>query len=267
MIKLKNKEQIDQIKKNGVILREAVAKAIAASKSGVTTGELDQIIEDHILSCGAIPTFKGYGASGNRKGFPASSCQSVNDVLVHGIPTKALKIYDGDIISIDVGVTKGGMIADSCFSYGIGYIDPKYSKLIKAAHDITMYGVSICKPGLRIHDLARLIAEFAESLGPYKTMCDLYGHGVGASLHEDPKIPYVRTNLFKEFVPNPRLEEGMVITIEPVIVFSSCDQKYYEDADRWTLRTTDKSYSAQFEHAIAITSDGNEILTGEFPNV
>lgn len=267
MIILKNKEQVEQIKKNGKILRESVQKAILATKAGISTYELDKIIEDHILSSGATPTFKGYGQAKNRPGFPASSCQSINDVLVHGIPTKQLKVFDGDIISIDVGVTKGGCIADSCLSYGIGNVKPKYQELLKAAHDITMYGISICKSGLRIHDLARLVAEYAESIGSYKTMCDLYGHGTGINLHENPRIPYVRSNLFKEFIPNSKLEKDMVITIEPVVVFASCDQRYIEDSDRWTLRTLDKSWSAQFEHTILITdsSDGPEILTGDFP--
>jgi methionyl aminopeptidase len=239
-----------------------------ATKHGISTLELDKIIEDHILSSGATPTFKGYGKSGNRPGFPASSCQSINDVLVHGIPTSQLKMFKGDIISIDVGVTKGGCIADSCFSYGLGDVSPEAKALLKAAHDITMYGVSICKAGLRIHDLARLIAEYAESLGPYSTMCDLYGHGTGVDLHEDPRIPYTRSNLFKEFIPNHRLEKDMVITIEPVVVPSSCNQKYSEDLDRWTLRAVDKSWSAQFEHTILITDSqqGPEILTGDFPS-
>jgi methionyl aminopeptidase len=260
---IKTKDQIEQIKHNGKILRDAVNKAAALTKPGMTTADLDKIIEDHIIANGATPTFKGYGGNKHRKPFPATICISVNDVLVHGIPGP-LKIKDGDIVSIDIGVTKNGCVADSCFSYGVGNVKPEHQKLLKAAHDITMYGISIVKPGLRVHDLATQIAEYAESLGPYTVMPDLYGHGTGISLHEPPKIPFTRPIHFKEKIPNPKLEAGFVITIEPVVALSSCKHQYTEDSDGWTLRTLDRSWSAQFEHVVLVTDTGSEILTGEF---
>lgn len=264
MITLKTRQQLDQIILNGKILREAADKAASATYPGMTTLDLDKIIEDHILSCDATPTFKGYGGHRSRTAFPRASCISVNSVLVHGIPGP-LKIGDGDIISIDIGVSKNGMIADSCFSYGVGSVSEDNLRLLKAARDITMYGIEIAKPGIRIHDLAAKVAEYAESLG-YITMPDLYGHGLGTLLHEKPTIPFTRKNLFREPIPNPRLEEGMVITIEPVIALLSCNHKYTEDSDNWALRTSDGSWSAQFEHDIAITSTGSEILTQPFPS-
>lgn len=262
MIILKTKEQVEQIKHNGRILRDAVNLAASLTKPGMTTAELNKIVEDHIIANGAIPTFKGYGGTKHRKPFPSTICVSVNDVLVHGIPGP-LKIKDGDIISIDIGVTKNGCVADSCFSYGVGNVSSEHQKLLNAAHSITMYGVSLVKPGLRVHDLAIKVAEYAESLG-FITMPDLYGHGTGIVLHEAPKIPFTRPNLFKEKILNPKLEKDMVITIEPVIAFPSCKHQYVEDPDGWTLRTLDGSWSAQYEHELLITDSGSEILTHDF---
>jgi methionyl aminopeptidase len=265
MITLKTQQQIDQIKHNGLILRAAVDKAIAATKVGVTTEFLDNIIAQHIKSEGAIPTFKGYGNTPIRKGFPAASCQSLRDVLIHGVPSHEEIIYDGDIISIDVGVTKNGCIADSCISYGIGNVTDIHRQLLDAAQKITMFGISLCKPEVRIYELSSQIASYAESLG-FITMPDFYGHGVGTHLHEEPKIPFSHLNLFKERIPNPRLQEGMVITIEPVVAFPSCKYQYLENKNGWSIHTIDKSWSAQFEHTIRITKTGSEILTGNFPS-
>lgn len=263
MITLKTKSQVEQIKLNGQILRDAVDKAVEASRPGVSTAELDKIIEQHILSCGATPTFKGYGGAKDRPAFPKTSCISVNSVLVHGIPSQKEKLQDGDLVSIDIGVTKNNCIADSCYSYAVGKLKPEHQKLLEAAKEITMYGISICRPGLRIHDLSRMVAEKAESLG-FINMPGLFGHGTGGPiLHEKPTIPFDRPP-FKEPIPNPRLEKDMVITIEPVVAFLSSKGKYIEDPDYWTLRTIDGSWSAQFEHTILITDLGSEILTGTF---
>lgn len=262
MIILKTKAQVEQIKHNGKILRDAVNKAAEATVPGISTGELDEIIESFIRENGATPTFKGYGGSKFRKPFPSSSCISVNDILVHGIPGE-LKIKEGDLVSIDIGVTKNGCVADSCYSFLVGESKPQHQKLLSAAKEITMYGTSLIKPGIRIHELAISIAEKADSLG-FITMPDLYGHGTGVNLHEKPTIPFVRPILFKEPIQNPRLEKDMIITIEPVIAFPSCKHKYTEDPDNWTLRTIDGSWSAQFEHTILVTEIGFEILTGEF---
>lgn len=262
MIILKTKQQVEQIKHNGRILRDAVNKAASLTKPGMTTADLNKIVEDHIIENGATPTFKGYGGTKFRKPFPSTICISVNNVLVHGIPG-SLRIKDGDIVSIDIGVTKNGCVADSCFSYGVGNVLPEHKKLLAASRSITMYGISLVKPGLRVHDLAIQVAEYAESLG-FITMPDLYGHGTGSVLHEAPKIPFTRPNLFKEKISNPKLEKDMVITIEPVIAFPSCKHQYIEDSDGWTLRTLDGSWSAQFEHGILVTETGCEILTHDF---
>jgi methionyl aminopeptidase len=264
MIILKSQEQISQIRENGKILRAAVNEAVAFTKPGVTTLQLNDLIEKKIIESGAIPTFKGYGGNGYRPPFPNTICSSVNDVLVHGIPSNK-PIQDGDVISIDVGVSKNGVIADSCFSYGIGKLKPIHEQLLHKALQVTRFGISLVKPGVRIHELSQAVAEYAESIGVI-TMPELFGHGVGASLHEDPTIPFTHKHLFRTPIPNLRLEPNMVITIEPVVALPSTKYKFIEDGDMWTLRTIDKSYSAQFEHVILVTESGHEILTEEFPD-
>lgn len=261
MIVLKTQKQVDQIKHNGIILREAVNRAAALTHPGTTTAILNKIIEEYITQNQATPTFKGYGGTAFRKSFPSAACISVNDVLVHGIPGK-LKIQEGDLVSIDIGVTKEGCIADSCYSYIVGKPKPEHQELLEAAKEITMYGISLVQPDIRVHDLARAIAIKAEALG-FMTMPDLYGHGTGIQLHEKPSIPFTKPP-YKEPMPNPKLKKDMVITIEPVVCFQSNAGNYVEDKDGWTLRTLDGTWAAQFEHTLLLTEDGNEILTGEF---
>lgn len=261
MIILKTKEQIEQISHNGKILRDAVNLAQDKTRPGITTAEIDKTIEEHIRKNGATPTFLGYGANPHRRGFPAASCISINDVLVHGIPGK-LRIKEGDLVSIDIGVTKGGCVADSCYSYIVGKGNRSSERLLKAAKDITMYGISLVKAGVRIHDLAVAIDFKAKEYG-YITVAGLHGHGTGQNLHEKPTIPFTKPP-YLEVIPNIKLEENMVITIEPVVTMPSNDGKYIEDKDGWTLRTIDGSWSAQFEHTILVRSSGVEILTGTF---
>jgi len=189
MITLKTQKQINQIRENGTILREAVDKARKATQGGVTTAYLDSIIEKHIRKQRACPIFQGYGPVSNP--FPSSSCISVNEIAIHGIPD-GRKIKEGDLISIDVGVLKNGMIADQCITYGVGNISTKHKELMKAAKEITSYGVSLCKSGLRLHDLARGISAFVSS--NYKehiVIPGLFGHGCGVKLHEAPRVPFV----------------------------------------------------------------------------
>lgn len=264
MITLKSQQQISQIRENGRILRAAVNEAVVLTKPGITTLQLNNLIENKIIENGATPTFKGYGGSRYRPPFPNTICSSVNDVLVHGIPSNT-PIKDGDIISIDVGVSKNGVIADSCFSYGIGNVKPIHEQLLTKALQVTRFGISLVKPGVRIHELSQAIAEYAESLGVI-TMPELFGHGVGSSLHEEPTIPFTHKRFFRTSIPNLRLEPNMVITIEPVVAFPSTQYRFTEDSDKWTLRTIDQSYSAQFEHVVLVTESGREILTEEFPS-
>ena len=264
-ISFKTPEQAEVIRQNGLILRQALDAAIVISKPGISTQQLDRAIERVIIENGATPTFKNYGASPQRKGFPASSCISVNNVMVHGIPNN-YKLKYQDLVSIDIGVTKNGFIADSCFSYSIGKPIPKHQKLLDAAKQITMYGISLVRDGIHVLDLGEQVANKAHELG-FITMPDLFGHGVGSILHEKPTIPFVVKSKLQKGFPNPKLEEGMIITIEPVIAFPSTNQQYTEDRDQWTLYTKDGSYTAQFEHTVYVTKQGCNILTSTFPDL
>jgi methionyl aminopeptidase len=256
MIVLKTPLQISQIKENGLILRNTMNETILFSRAGASTKELDKFIENKIREAGATPTFKGY------RGFPAASCISVNDVYVHGIPSNKIKIKDGDVISIDIGVTKNGCIADSCYTYRVGNISPLHQKLMQVAHDATMLGIQTCKPGVRIHDIAKIVFEYVNSFEEFTVVEHLYGHGTGVNLHEAPTVTFCYP--VEKRIPNVRLIKDMVITIEPVIGFKSSQGKYLEDKDKWTLRSLDGSFGAQYEHTIAITEEGSEILTGSF---
>ena len=263
MITLKTPEQIEQIRHNGQILREATAKVIAVAKPGVSTYELDRIVEEYILSQQAQPTFKGYKRE-HHPAFKYASCISVNEVFVHGIPSKKVILKQGDIVSIDVGVTKNGAIADSCISFGIGELLPQHQKLLDVAKQTTLYGISLCKSGMSIHELAGKIFDFTASFDDYTIVPELYGHGTGTKLHEAPAICFTRDCL--SLIPNVILKPNMVITIEPVICFKSSRGMYYQRKDHWSLVSIDSSFSAQFEHTVAIKGDDQEpdILTGNF---
>jgi len=255
MIILKTASQVNQIIHNGQILRQAAAAALAAARPGCSTLQLDNIIEDVIRQNAATPTFKGY------KGFPAASCISVNEVLVHGIPSSK-KLKAGDVVSIDIGVTKNGCIADSCFTFSIADPDPLHRQLMRVAHDATMLGISLCKSGVRIHDIAKAVFEFVEKDGLFTVAEGFFGHGTGIQLHEAPSICF--TYPCPKQLPNPRLSTDMVITIEPVICFKSTQGKHITAKDGWTVSSVDGSYGAQFEHTILIQSDTAQILTGSF---
>lgn len=263
MISLKSSEQIKIIKQNGQILREAIDLVLEKASLGSSTFELDLIIANHLKARGATATFLGYGEVQNvREGFPKSSCQSLNEVLVHGIPNKTTKLKTGDLLSIDIGVSKDGWIADSCFSFGVGTLSKKHQDLLEAGLRITMEGIGFLRAGVRILEITDHIQKCANALN-HKIMPDLFGHGVGKNLHEPPSIPFAYP--IRHPIQNLRLEPGMVITIEPVVVPSSCNLTYKEEKDGWTLTTLDRSWSSQFEHTVVILSDGCEILTGEFP--
>jgi len=253
---IKNTKQIDQIEENGKILREIINGIVEYTEPGMTSIHLDKKIEDSLLKRGSLPTFKGY------RGFPGSACISINDVLVHGIPSEDCVIKDGDVVSIDIGVTKNNCIADSCYTYIVGSTRKQDLELVSMAHKATMYGISICKPDLRLHELAKAIFEFVDNDSDFTITRGLYGHGTGVILHEPPTISY--TYPVEKEISNMRLVEGMVITIEPVIGYKSSKGDFTQDSDGWTLRSIDGSYGAQFEHTIAITSTGNKILTGQF---
>ncbi|MCT4786046.1 type I methionyl aminopeptidase [Exiguobacterium aestuarii] len=215
-------------------------------KPGITTLELDQIAEDYIRSQGATPSFKGYN------GFTGSVCASVNEELVHGIPGKRV-LKDGDIISIDIGAYYNGYHGDSAWTYPVGTISEETQRLLDVTEESLYKGLEHAKAGGRLTDISHAIQAYVES-HDFSVVREYVGHGVGQDLHEEPQIPH-----YGPPGKGPRLKTGMTLAIEPMV---NAGQRYVRTlADNWTVVTVDGSMCAHFEHTIAITDDGYEILT------
>lgn len=247
MIQLKNSLQIEKMKQAGRITGEALLLAGEAVKEGVTTKHLDDIIRTYIEKCGAKPTFLGYG------GFPGSACISINDQVIHGIPSKNVVLKEGDIVKIDVGATYQGFIGDSANTFPVGKISEEASKLIQCTKESFYRGAEQVKIGNRIGDIGAAIQNYCEDLG-YGVIRKYTGHGVGRELHEDPSVPNYGTA-----GRGPRLVSGMTIAIEPMVSVGSYEVK--ELSDGWTVVTKDHSLSAHYEHTVALTDNGIIYLT------
>jgi len=247
MIKLKNAEQIAIMRQSGRITGEAILKARDAIKPGVTTRHLDDIIRAYIEKCGAKPSFLGYG------GFPGSACISVNDQVIHGIPSKDVVLDEGDIVKIDVGAFYRGFHGDSANTFAVGNITSEAKQLIEVTKESFFRGVAAISIGGRVCDIGKAVEDYATGFG-YGVVKEYVGHGVGRDLHEDPEVPnYLSARR------GPRLCAGMTIAIEPMINIG-CDDVIQLD-DGWTVKTADGSLSAHYEHTVAITDNGVEILT------
>ena len=248
MITLKSKREIELLKEAGHIVYLTHQYLRPHIKAGIKTIELDRLAEDFIRSKGATPSFKGY------EGFPYTLCISINDEVVHGFPSERV-LKDGDIISIDIGACYKGYHGDSAWTYQVGEISNEAKYLLEHTEKALYEGIKQAKVGNRIGDISAAVEKYAtkHNLGVVK---ELVGHGVGTSVHESPDVP----NYGKEGT-GPRIKDGMVIAIEPMLTSGSPDI-YVEDND-WTVVTDDGSLSAHYEHTIAITNDGAIILTGE----
>jgi methionyl aminopeptidase len=246
MIIRKSSREIEKIAAAGALVAETIAHTGALLRPGITTDELDAAAGEFIREHGGIPTSEGY------KGYPKAICISPNDVVVHGIPDQFV-VGDGDLVTIDVGVTLDGYIADSAYTFGVGEIDPESQRLLDVAQDALAAGIAEAVAGKRVGDVSHAIQELVEGAG-FSVIRSLVGHGVGRYYHEDPHIPN-----FGEPGRGPRLSEGMTIAIEPMITVGSSDVNVMEDG--WTIRTSDGSMSAHFEHTVAILADGPRILT------
>lgn len=247
MINIKSAKDLAKMRKAGAITAGALVAAGNAIHSGMSTKELDKVIHNYITSHGAKPSFLGYA------GFPGSACISVNDTVIHGIPSPDIKIADGDIVSVDVGAYIDGFHGDAAKTFAVGQISDEAKALLAVTEESLMLAISMAKPGVRIGDLSAAIQEYNESRG-YGVVREYVGHGVGSELHEDPEVPN-----FGRAGHGPRLAAGMVIAIEPMITAGSPAVKVLPDG--WTVKTKDGSLAAHFEHTIAITSDGAQILT------
>lgn len=247
MIQLKNAEQIACMKQAGRITGEALVLAGESIREGVTTKHIDDIIRTYIEKCGAKPSFLGYG------GFPASACISVNDQVIHGIPSKDVILKDGDIVKVDVGAFYRGFHGDSANTFAVGNISAEAKQLIDATKQSFWQGVEAITPGGRIGDIGHAVESYVKQFG-YSVVRRYVGHGIGHDLHESPEVPNYGTP-----GRGPRLSTGMVIAIEPMVNIGGPD--VLELADGWTVLTADRSLSAHYEHTVAITDNGVEILT------
>ena len=247
MIIKKSTREIGLMREAGRIVALAHQEVQKHIKPGISTLELDRIVEQVIRANGATPSFKGYN------GFPGSICASINEVVIHGIPKATTILKDGDIIAIDIGACYKGYHGDSAWSYYVGKINPNDEKLMNVTKEALYKGLEQAKPGNRLGDISAAIGKYAKSYG-YGVVEEFTGHGVGRNLHEDPAIPNYG-------IPNtgPLLQPGKTLAIEPMINAGTKKVKILSDG--WTTITSDRKKSAHFEHTILITDDGCEILT------
>ena len=247
MIILKSAQEIELIAKASRVVALTIAFLRERVKPGVTTADLDRLAEEFILREGARPAFKGY------RGFPATLCTSVNEEVVHGIPSPKKRLKEGDIIGIDVGAIVEGYYGDAAVTLPVGRVSEAAARLMEVTEAALAAGLAQVKVGNRLSDISHAVQTVAEAEG-YSVVTDFVGHGIGRNLHEDPQVPN-----FGKPGEGPRLKEGLVLAIEPMVNMGKHEVEVL--SDRWTVVTRDKSLSAHFEHTVALTSDGPKVLT------
>ena len=247
MIIRKSPDEIARMREAGRVVASAIDRLVAEVRPGITTADLDAVAEEHIRGLGAVPSFKGY------RGFPASICTSVNEEIVHGIPGHR-RLREGDLLSLDVGAIWEGYQGDSAVSLFVG--EPpsdQADKLVRVAEESLEAGVAQIRPGGRLSDISNAIQQVVEGAG-FSVVREYVGHGIGQSMHEDPPVP--------NYGPpgrGPELRPGLVIAVEPMVNVGGWQTRLL--SDQWTVVTADGSLSAHFEHTIAVTDDGPEVLT------
>jgi len=247
MIILKSLQEIEKIRSAGLIVADALDGIREMVRPGVNTLALDEFAEKFILSAGGKPAFKGY------RGYPGSLCTSVNDQVVHGIPSRDVVLKEGDIISLDLGAIVDGFYGDAAITLPVGRISPEAERLVTVTEESLSQGIAAATTGNRLYDISHAVQQHAESRG-FSVVRDFVGHGIGRSLHEDPQIPN-----FGERDRGPRLRSGMVFAIEPMVNAGGSATMITEDG--WTAVTADGSFSAHFEHTVAVMPEGPWILT------
>lgn len=246
MVYLKTPEEIELLRKSNILVGKTLAEVAKAIRIGITTLELDKIAEDFIRSNGALPGFLGY------QGFPNTLCISVNEQVVHGIPSDyALK--DGDIVSVDCGTIIDGFYGDSAYTFCVGNVDPKVKKLLDTTKESLYKGIEQARHGNRLGDIGHAIQQHCQAAG-FSVVREMVGHGIGRDMHEDPEVPN-----YGKRGQGLQLREGMVIAIEPMINMGNRGIVF--ERDGWTIRTIDRKPSAHFEHTIAIQKGDADILS------
>ena len=250
-VKIKNNDEINQMSSCGKIIsdvREIIVKNI---EPGISTWELDKLAEEYTISKGFIPAFKGY------QNFPSSICASVNDEVVHGLPSKNKILKKGDIIGVDFGVYDGTFYADSAFTFPVGDVGDNITKLLNVTKESLNLGIQKAQVGNKIYDISKAIQDHIEKNG-FTVVRSYVGHGIGKDLHEEPHVPnFILNN--KDRSKSMKLKEGMVLAIEPMVNVGNFEVELSDD--NWTVKTCDGSLSAHFEHTVALTKDGPKILT------
>lgn len=246
MVIIKSPAEIEKIAEACRIVAEAIRELEEIVRPGRSTRDIELFVEKIVLAAGGVMAFKGY------RGYPAGICTSVNNQVVHGIPSSRT-LKEGDIISVDLGVYKAGFYGDGAVTLPVGKISQEADRLIKVANDALYIGIENICPGKRVSDISNAVQKFVESNG-FSVVRDFVGHGIGRSLHEEPQVPN-----FGRAGQGPRLKEGMALAIEPMVNAGGYEVNILEDG--WTAVTADGKLSAHFEHTVAVTKHGAEILT------
>ena len=256
MITIKTSAELEVMRRASQIVAEVLDELVAEVRPGISTDELDRIAESVTLKKGARPAFKGYKPGAVV--YPKSLCVAINEEIVHGIPS-GRRLKSGDIVGLDYGVVYQGFFGDAARTVPVGEVPETTKRLLRITREALYAGIAQAKVGNRISDISRAVQEVAETAG-YSVVTEFAGHGIGRRLHEDPQVP----NYFRRGMPNPRLQEGMALAIEPMVNEGTPDLEILSDG--WTAVTADGKLSAHFEHSIAITSNGPVILS-ELANV
>lgn len=255
---IKSAPELKEIEEGGKRLGEVLGKLGEFCHAGISTLEVDKKAEELILQLGGVPAFKGYKTSPHDPPFPATICASLNDELVHGIPSKNRILKDGDIFSIDIGMRwpgKKGLFTDTALTVTIGKVSEKVDKLLDVTRESLERGIALAKPGSSVAGIGKAVESYVRSQGKYGIVRDLVGHGVGHAVHEDPQVP----NYYDKKLESVILQPGMVIAIEPMIAIG--DWHVVSGDDGWTIRMADHSLCAHFEHTVIITESGNVVAT------
>jgi methionyl aminopeptidase len=247
MILIKSPREIEAMRRAGAVVGQFFEEVSPLIRPGATTGSLEEFADQYIRRCGVGSAFKGY------MGYPAHLCTSLNEEVVHGIPSKDRVIREGDILSIDFGVVKDGYYGDAARTFPVGKIDPVSVRLMETTEKSLFAGIEAARPGNRLGDISNAVQTVVEEAG-FSVVRDFVGHGIGQSMHEEPQIPNFGTR-----GTGPRLHPGMTIAIEPMVNVGGWAVKVLSDG--WTVLTRDGSRSAHFEHTIAVTEKGHEILS------
>jgi methionyl aminopeptidase len=251
MILLKSREEIGRMRASSGIVAEILSEIRGRVRAGVTTADLDAVAEELTRKKGARPAFKGYTVAG--RPFPASICISINDEVVHGIPSERRVLRDGDIVGLDFGVVYEGYFGDAAMTVPVGKVSTEAEHLMAATQASLTAGIEAIRPGAHVGDISAAIQDTAEAAG-YSLVREFVGHGIGRSLHEDPQVPNYRTG-----ARGVRLQEGLVLAIEPMV--NAGGPEVYVKEDGWTAATRDGRLSAHFEHSVAVTASGPYILS------